>query len=134
MAKAIDTELARARADTLQAGRILSLLRLQISRNGAMFSPIYPVYAAMLDPHAGDERRHAACIAMLEPVRKHAIVEEMGVRVENSREYHNPYRVEYTTTMRGALLEICAAFLADAIAGFEKAGIVPAQDTRRTAP
>ena len=139
MGIAVTPELDRARENTRQASRILSLFRLPITRSGATFTLVFTIYADMLDPLdpldplGTGERRRAACLAMLEPIREQAIVEERGVRVERSGKYCDPYRLEFTTTVRGALLESCAALPGDAIAGYGTVRIVPAHEPRRCA-
>lgn len=131
MGIAVTPELDRARENTRQASRILSLFHLPITRSGATFTLVFTIYADMLDPLGTGERRRAACLAMLEPVREQAIVEERGVRVERSGEYSDPCRLEFTRTVRGALLESCAALPGDAIAGYGTVRIVPAHEPRR---
>lgn len=124
--------LTAARGHAVEAGRILSLLKLPIA-SGYLFTPIVSIYGDLLDPEAMDSRQFAACLKAAAIVDAQLIVEAAGrPRREHSNRYHDPYRCEYGSDMRGALLEICAQHLAEARSGFEAAGIVPAKPYRLT--
>ena len=72
------TRVGRGRAHTLEAARLLRLLRFQ-SSPGNFFFPAHWSYLAMFDPDANDGHRLRACIGMLEPVRRAALREELSV-------------------------------------------------------
>lgn len=117
--------LASARSNAIEAGRILSLLKLPIT-SGYRFSPMLSIYGDMLDPETTDPRQFAACLRAAAIVDAQLIVEKAGTGPgEPSNRYHDPFRHEWRGDMRAVLMGICARHLAEAQTGFEAAGVKP---------
>ncbi|WP_299365569.1 hypothetical protein [uncultured Paracoccus sp.] len=115
--------LAHARADTVEAARLLRLLGFQTHPRAPVFMPGISTYADMLDPDAPDERRLAACHRYLEPVQRAAELEQLSIPPEPPSEFRNPYGLELRTTQRGYLLELCHSHLGKAVVAFLAADV-----------
>jgi hypothetical protein len=116
--------LARGRAETLAAGRLLRLLRFQVNPSAPAFAPGISTYADMLDPASTDERRLAACYRYVDAVQEAQVVERhRAAEQERGSAMLDPYNVELRTTLRGALLEVISGHLANAVMSFMLADV-----------
>ena len=119
-----DRYLARGRAETLAAGRLLRLLRFQVNPGAPMFSPGISTYADMLDPASTDERRLATCYRYVDAVQEAKIIERhRAAEQERGCAMLDPYNVELRTTLRGALLDVLSGYLANAVVNFMLADV-----------
>lgn len=116
-----DDNLATARQHTLEAARILRLLRFQVRCDLPGFSACISSYADMLDPMSGDAARLRACRRYLEPVRERIVGEKLKAPLARPTEFESPYGLEAQTTPQGMLLMICERHLSAAICAFEAA-------------
>jgi hypothetical protein len=120
-----DRHLARGRAETLAAGRLLVLVRFQRDPAAPILSYGISTYADMLDPSATDERRLAACYRYVDPVQEAKIIERHRA-LEQNRSFSkplDPYGVELKTTIKGALLDVVSGHLANAVTSFMLADV-----------
>lgn len=111
--------IVRARRDTLEAGRILRLLRFQAHPDAPVLAPGISTYANMMDPNGDDASRLKACRRYMQPVREQILAERLRIPRLRSSEFEDPYGVELQTTQRGLLLIICDAYLLAAVREFE---------------
>lgn len=108
--------LARGRAETLAAGRLLVLLKFQNHPAAPTLSPAISTYSDMLAPSSTDERRLAACNGYITGVQEALIIERHHFAAAERRDRSlDPYGEELKTTIRGALLDVAAGHLARAV-------------------
>lgn len=116
--------LARGRAETLAAGRLLRLLRFQVNPSAPIFGPGISTYDDLLDPASTDERRLATCYRYVDAVQEARIIERhRAAEQERGSAPLDPYKVELRTTLRGALLEVISGHLANAVTSFMLADV-----------
>lgn len=101
----------------------LSRIGYRVNAQASTFGPLISTYHDLADPAAPQDRRLAACQKMLEPIRRHVIVEQVRA-ADSPKPFHtDPHGVEFRTTERGAILELIAAILEAAIDAFEQSDI-----------
>ena len=115
--------LDRARALTGRSAQHLVLLGFQTGPGKPIFGSALSTYHEMFDPQSSDERRLGACRRYLEPVKRHADLEELQSELHRLPGRLDPYGRELSTTLRSALLRVVLADLADAVHCFEAAGV-----------
>jgi hypothetical protein len=111
----INEALVRGRA--LEAARWLALTRFRGRPTGPVFSPLISTYADMFDPDAELPRLLEACRGMREQVARQIVVEQIvAEEIWAGRDrIDDPYRLAWRKSERGALLEMVARILDDAL-------------------
>ncbi|MDO5622995.1 MAG: hypothetical protein Q4G24_16235 [Paracoccus sp. (in: a-proteobacteria)] len=118
-----------ARRYTLEAGRILRLIRFQVHAEESILALGVSPYTTMISPSSNDALRLAACRGYLRPVREQILLERLKAPPLRSSEVEEPYGVEMQTTQRGLLLIICKSYLLAAVQAFERSD---GKERRRT--
>jgi len=78
----------------------------------------------MLNPESSDTQRLAACRSMLDAVRRRAEYERFwGEEEWNKAHNYDPYGFELRTTQHGAILDLIADVLEEAVTAFEEANV-----------
>lgn len=116
-------DLDTARQQARRAAQWLTVIRFQAHPGAPVFRPGISTYAHMVDPTAADDVRLQACRGILPAVEFQAQQEHWRHKGQQApARDRDPHGAEWETTERGAVLELVAEFLRNAIEAFESTG------------
>lgn len=114
--------LERAQDISRRAAQWLVLIRFRAHAAAPSFSTSMSHYHVLLGAESSSAERLASCRTMLTCIHHHLIVEELAANAKFATERRpDPYGAEWKITSRGAVLQVIADLLSEAIREFEDA-------------